>query len=105
MVRPAGPEVEVEVQFQPTQLSVTNIGGRNRFHALDYNAIASAEYTASRHARVFVRTTRHWLTLRGAAGWQLRLRLEREDVNPVIEALEKHWGHPVRRDTTDAADK
>jgi hypothetical protein len=96
MIRPAGPEVEVELHFGPTQMSVRNLGGRHAFHTLHYSAIAAAEYRESRHARVFVRTTRHWLRLRGAAGWELRLRLDREVVKPVIAAFEQRSGRQVQ---------
>jgi hypothetical protein len=96
MLRRNGPEVEVELHFSPSQIGVKNVGGRTMFHTLDYHAIASVEYMESRHARVFVRTTRHWLRVRGAAGWELRLRLERDRVKPIIAAIEKYWGHPVQ---------
>jgi serine/threonine-protein kinase len=96
MVRPSGPEVDVELHFGPTSMGVTNVGGRTMFHALDYGSIASIQYQESRHARVFVRTTRYWLLLRGTAGWELRLRLDRDDVKPITAAMEKHWGHQVQ---------
>jgi serine/threonine-protein kinase len=90
-----GPEVEVQLQFGGTQLAVTNSTGRNKLHALDYSSIASAQYHESRHTTVFVRTTRYWLHMRGQAGWELQLRLERDDVKPIISALEQRWGRQV----------
>jgi hypothetical protein len=96
MARRNGPEVGVEIQFGPEQMFVKNIGGRQTFHSLHYSAIRDAAYLESRHSRVFVRTTRHWLVLRGQEGWELRLRLERDDAKDIVSAFEKRWGHPVK---------
>jgi hypothetical protein len=76
-------------------VSVTNQGGRAQLHSLPYGAIIAAEYHESRHQRVFVRTTRHWLLLKGPAGRGVLLRLERDDVAPLLAAFEKRWGRPV----------
>jgi hypothetical protein len=96
MVRQSGPEMNVELHFEPGQLSIRNVGGRYALHTLGYDAISTAEYHESRHTRVFVRTTRHWLTLRTAGGEGVLLRLERENQQKVIAEVERRLGRPVQ---------
>jgi serine/threonine-protein kinase len=96
MVRQSGPELDVELHFEPGQLSIRNVGGRHALHTLGYGSIAAAEYYESRHTRVFVRTTRHWLTLKTAGGAGVLLRLEREDQQKVIDEVERRLGRPVQ---------
>jgi hypothetical protein len=95
LIRRDAPEVEVELHLSPTHVGITNIGGRHMLHALPYGMVTSAEYRESRHQRVFVRTTRHWLMLKGAGGRGVLLRLERDDVADILAAFEKRWGRKV----------
>ena len=44
IVRPSGPEVEVELHLDPGRLNVTNVGGKHTLLSLPYGGIASAEY-------------------------------------------------------------
>jgi hypothetical protein len=97
LIRPAGPELTVELHFEPSQLTIRNVGGRHTLRAVDYHKLTGAEYQESRHARVFVRTTRRWLILRGSGGEQVRLRLERENTDGILAAVEKRLGQPVVR--------
>jgi hypothetical protein len=87
--------VEVELHFGSTEMRITNRGGRPIFFSLPYSALMNAEYHESRHARLFVRTTRYWLLLRGPQGGGVLLRLERERVGGIIAALEQRWGRQV----------
>jgi hypothetical protein len=96
LVRRDAPELDIELHLNPNAVSVPNQGGRVTLHSLPYRSIAAAEYHESRHQRVFVRTTRHWLLLKGPAGGGVLLRLERDDVKPLLAAFEQHWGRPVQ---------
>jgi hypothetical protein len=95
LVRRGSPELGVELHFGGSELSIKNIGGRTTFHSLPYSAIADAEYHESRHSRVFVRTTRHWLVLKGAGGQGVLLRLERDNFRKVLDAVEQRLGRAV----------
>lgn len=96
LVRRGGPELDIELHFGPSSLSVTNQGGRVVLHSMPYGNIASAEYHESRHRRMLVRTTRHWLLVKGPNGGGVLLRLERDGVKPLLAAFEQRWGHPVQ---------
>jgi hypothetical protein len=96
LIRRAGLEVDAELHLGPTGAGITNVGGRAVMHTMPYSNLATAEYHESRHARVFIRTTRHWLLLKGAGGAGVLLRLERDAVTPIIGALEQFWGRKVQ---------
>ena len=97
LVRPNGSEVNIELHLEPTQVAVHNIGASARLHGIAYRDIASATLQESRHARVFVRTTRYWLELKNTAGQGVRLRLDRDNYQDILTAFERRWGRPVAR--------
>ncbi len=96
LVRPGSPELDVELHFEPGRLLIMDRTGQRILRGVPYALIASAEYVEARR-RLFVRTLRHFLVLRGPQGEVARLRLERENAAEIVSSLEQRWGKTVAR--------
>ncbi len=96
LVRPGSPELDVELHFEPSRLLIMDRAGERILRGVPYSLVTAAEYLETRR-RVFVKTTRHFLVLRGAQGETARLRLERDSAGEVVTSFEQRWGRPVTR--------
>jgi serine/threonine-protein kinase len=96
LVRPGSPELEIELHFEPARMLIMDKTGQRILRGVPFALIGSAEYVEARR-RVFVRTLRHFLVLRGPQGEVARLRLERENAAEVVSSFEERWGKTVTR--------
>ena len=94
LVQERGPEIDAVLDLAGDRLEVRNVGGRNVLKSLAYAAITGASYAESKHSRLVVSTTRYWLTVTSGAE-TVRLRLDKDNRQAVLEAFKRRSGKPV----------
>jgi hypothetical protein len=92
-------ESEVILQLDGTRLALIDRDGRTVVKAMPYGDIASATYSQSAGAGVFIfgRGARHWLTIHAGSETVL-LRLDRSNQERILSEFQRLSGKPVAID-------
>ena len=107
-------EVDAILQFEGDQVRVVSKKGRSLLRTIAYANVIGSEYSYSKHRRwksgigaavvggvfaaplFFMKGKKHWLTIRTESD-QIGFRLDKNNFDPVISALEKRSGIRVER--------
>ncbi len=107
-------EVDAILQFEGDQVRVVSKKGRSLLRTIAYADVVGSEYSYSKHRRwksgigaavvggvfaaplFFMKGKKHWLTIRTESD-QIGFRLDKNNFDPVISALEKRSGIRVER--------
>ena len=88
---------DVVLQFSDDRLSVTPAGGGAALRTVRYAEITAASYSKAEKKRLgFIKSARHLLALE-TPGEPLLLRLDSDNVQPVLAAIEARTGQAVSR--------
>jgi serine/threonine-protein kinase len=88
---------DVVLLFSDDRLSVTPAGGGAALRTLRYAEITGASYSKAQRKRLgFISSSRHLLEIETAAE-PLMLRLDKDNVEPILAALEARAGRAVGR--------
>ena len=88
---------DVVLQFSDDRLSVTPAGGGAALRTLRYAEITAASYSKAEKKRLgFIRSAQHLLALE-TPGEPLLLRLDKDNFQPILAAIEARTGQAVSR--------
>ena len=88
---------DVVLLFGGDRLSVTPDGGGAALRTVSYAEITAASYSKARKRRLgFIRSSQHLLELE-TAGEPLLLRLDKDNFEPILGAIEARTGQVVSR--------
>jgi transcriptional antiterminator Rof (Rho-off) len=88
---------DVVLMLSDDRLSVTPAGGGSALRTLRYAEITAASYSKAQKRRLgFIRSSQHLLELE-TAGEPLLLRLDKDNFEPILAAIEARTGQAVSR--------
>jgi serine/threonine-protein kinase len=88
---------DVVMQFSDDRLSMTPAGGGSAIRTVRYAEVTAASYSKAERKRLgFIKSGQHLLALE-TAGEPLLLRLDNENVEPILAAVEARTGQAVKR--------
>jgi ABC-type lipoprotein export system ATPase subunit len=88
---------DVVLLFSDDRMSVTPAGGGAALRTVRYAEITTASYSKARKRRLgFISSSQHLLEIE-TAGEPLLLRLDKDNVEPILGAIEARTGRAVSR--------
>jgi hypothetical protein len=88
---------DVVLQFSDDRLSVTPAGGGAALRTVRYAEVTAASYSKAEKKRLgFIKSAQHLLALE-TAGEPLLLRLDNDNFQPILAAVEARTGQAVSR--------
>ena len=88
---------DVVLQFSDDRLSVTPAGGGAALRTVRYAEVTAASYSKAEKKRLgFIKSGQHLLALE-TAGKPLLLRLDNDNFQPILAAVEARTGQAVSR--------
>ena len=90
-------EIDVQLMFLADRLAMAPARGGAIFRSVAYRTVGGGGYTRAEKRRLFIKSAQHMFTIDAADG-PLLLRLDKENVEAILQAFEVRTGKSVVRE-------